>query len=293
MYVVRSLVIAVLIVVAAAGPAQAAGRAPARAARGQVTIDVLSNRADLVSGGDALVQSSVPPTRRRRRSRPTSTGRDVTSAFADNGGGRLVGLVKGLAVGPNRDGHAARRARSAHHDHQPSDRGPGLLGAAGPAVGLQHAEPAGEQRRLADRGARRARAAPRTRSATRRRRSATSTRTRRRAVRDLRPRRARRTRRRSRRRRPTRARRSRTSSARSTASRTAASTRSRCSTRHGRAGTTSSLTHFGPNTAPRPQQSQPPPVLDDRRSSRGFMVGQQRPADQRREHATRTSRPRR
>ena len=37
---------------------------PAQAATGDVRIEVLSNRADLVSGGDALVQIARPATRR-------------------------------------------------------------------------------------------------------------------------------------------------------------------------------------------------------------------------------------
>src|SRR3954468_21797223 len=90
----RSLVVAVLIVAAAAGPADAAGR-------GQMTIDVLSNRADLVSGGDALVQIQRPADAATAKVKIDVGGRDVSKVFADNGGGRLVGLVNGLVVGPN------------------------------------------------------------------------------------------------------------------------------------------------------------------------------------------------
>lgn len=66
---------------------------------GTVTqIKVLSNRADLVSGGDALVEVIPPP--------PAGTsidldGSDVSSAFATNGDGRFIGLVTGLALGGN------------------------------------------------------------------------------------------------------------------------------------------------------------------------------------------------
>jgi hypothetical protein len=59
---------------------------------------VLSNRADLISGGDALVEVVPAP--------PAGTtvdvdGADVTGAFSVDGDGRYVGLVDGLAVGAN------------------------------------------------------------------------------------------------------------------------------------------------------------------------------------------------
>lgn len=62
------------------------------------TIHVLSNRADLLSGGDALVeltpaQADVP--------RVTLDGRDITADFALRANGRVMGLVSGLANGPN------------------------------------------------------------------------------------------------------------------------------------------------------------------------------------------------
>lgn len=66
---------------------------------GPMRVHVLSNRADLLSGGDALVEVSIP-----RRVRPASIrvragGRDVTRAFAVRPDGRFVGLVRGLRVG--------------------------------------------------------------------------------------------------------------------------------------------------------------------------------------------------
>ena len=122
MYVVRSLVVALLITAAAAGPAQAA--------RGPVTIDVLSNRADLVSGGDALVQIQRPADAAKAAVKADVDGRDVTAAFADNGGGRVVGLVKGLVVGPNQltatlpDGRGARITITNHPIGGPVFSGP-------------------------------------------------------------------------------------------------------------------------------------------------------------------------
>ncbi|HWL65633.1 MAG TPA: DUF6351 family protein, partial [Actinomycetota bacterium] len=65
-----------------------------------VTIEVLSNRADLVSGGDALVEitsaSGVPADLA-----VTLNGSDVTSSFATRSNGRYLGVVSGLAEGAN------------------------------------------------------------------------------------------------------------------------------------------------------------------------------------------------
>ena len=74
-----------------ADAAPAAGSAP--------QIRVLSNRADLVSGGDALVEIVVPAT----AGVPTvdANGRNVTSAFRRLANGRVLGLVTGLRVGAN------------------------------------------------------------------------------------------------------------------------------------------------------------------------------------------------
>src|SRR3954464_1947380 len=58
-------------------------------------IDVLSNRADLISGGDALVRVTPPA------SEVTVAGRDVTSAFAITDAGTYEGLITGLANGEN------------------------------------------------------------------------------------------------------------------------------------------------------------------------------------------------
>src|SRR5947208_5355282 len=66
-----------------------------------VSIRVLSNRADLISGGDALVALDLPPVASARNVRVTVGGRDVTSAFAVRANGRYEGLVSGLALGRN------------------------------------------------------------------------------------------------------------------------------------------------------------------------------------------------
>jgi uncharacterized tannase-like protein DUF6351 len=64
-------------------------------------INVLSNRADLVSGGDALVEVVLPDGVAPSSVRVTVDGRDVTSAFAVRADGRFYGLVTGLVVGAN------------------------------------------------------------------------------------------------------------------------------------------------------------------------------------------------
>src|SRR4051794_36864838 len=94
------------------GAAVALGAA-APGASAAVTITVLSNRADLVSGGDALVAIDEP-------ARVYRNGEDVTSVFAQTSGGRLEGLVTGLRDGPNTltarraDGSGARLTVNNH-----------------------------------------------------------------------------------------------------------------------------------------------------------------------------------
>ena len=62
-------------------------------------ITVLSNRADLVSGGDALV--SVDLRANPRAVTVELNGRDITNAFAVRPNGRFEGLVTGLVEGEN------------------------------------------------------------------------------------------------------------------------------------------------------------------------------------------------
>lgn len=77
--------------------------APAEAATGGLTLEVLSSRADQASGGDALVRVELGPAARPGRVKVLRDGQDVTAAFkADPGGRSLTGLVDGLAVGDNR-----------------------------------------------------------------------------------------------------------------------------------------------------------------------------------------------
>jgi hypothetical protein len=65
-------------------------------------IKVLSNRADLVSGGDALVRVVLPRGVRAKRLRLTARHRNVTRVLRRTGPRRLDGRVRGLRVGRNR-----------------------------------------------------------------------------------------------------------------------------------------------------------------------------------------------
>ncbi|WP_245970952.1 DUF6351 family protein [Streptomyces rishiriensis] len=78
--------------------AGAAHSAPSTSLR----VRVLSNRADLVSGGDALVEVVLPSKAKPAKVRVDVDGRDVTPAFAVRPDGRFLGLVTGLKVGENR-----------------------------------------------------------------------------------------------------------------------------------------------------------------------------------------------
>ncbi len=67
------------------------------------TIQVLSNRADQVSGGDALVEVKLPPGIPASALQVTVGGRDVSAQFVARPAlnGRIVGLLTGLANGAN------------------------------------------------------------------------------------------------------------------------------------------------------------------------------------------------
>ena len=65
------------------------------------TIKVLSNRADLISGGNALIEVTPPPGVNPATLRESVGATDVTSMFAVRPNGRYMGLVTGLATGPN------------------------------------------------------------------------------------------------------------------------------------------------------------------------------------------------
>jgi hypothetical protein len=66
-----------------------------------VRIEVLSNRADLISGGDALVEVVLPDGADAGDLRVDVDGRDVTADVQARGDGRILGLVEGLVDGAN------------------------------------------------------------------------------------------------------------------------------------------------------------------------------------------------
>ncbi len=66
-----------------------------------LTIEELSNRADLVSAGDVLVAVRLPQGVQARDVRVTLGDRNVTERFAVRADGRFLGLVRGLEVGRN------------------------------------------------------------------------------------------------------------------------------------------------------------------------------------------------
>ncbi|HSW13667.1 MAG TPA: DUF6351 family protein [Solimonas sp.] len=68
---------------------------------GSAMIKVLSNRADLISGGDALVELLPPADAPDGAMRVSVGGRDVSAAFAKREDGRITGLVTGMALGRN------------------------------------------------------------------------------------------------------------------------------------------------------------------------------------------------
>jgi len=66
-----------------------------------VRIEVLSNRADLISGGDALVEIKWPAAALAQKAKIELNGVDVKGAFAMRANGRYMGLVTGLKNGKN------------------------------------------------------------------------------------------------------------------------------------------------------------------------------------------------
>ena len=91
-------VLACAVIASAAGATRGAAQAPAGST---MTIQVLSNRADLVSSDNALVRvlpaTGVSPS----DVQVTLNGASVTDAFAVRPNGQLEGLVSGLRTGPN------------------------------------------------------------------------------------------------------------------------------------------------------------------------------------------------
>ena len=101
-------------------------------------IVVLSNRADLISGGDALVEIKVPPGPCRKGVKIDVDGVNVNSAFAVRADGRYYGLITGLRNGDNVVRASQSWRNRHHHNQEPSDRRSGFLRCPGLTVDVQH-----------------------------------------------------------------------------------------------------------------------------------------------------------
>src|SRR4051794_29837573 len=117
--------VAVLSVLLATGSAWSAHAAPSTSTA--LAIRTLSNRADLISGGDALVQVDLPSG--ARTAHVTVDGRDVSTAFAVRPNGRYQGLLTGLRDGVNKvvaraAGQAAQLLVTNHPNGGPVFSGP-------------------------------------------------------------------------------------------------------------------------------------------------------------------------
>jgi hypothetical protein len=86
------LALGVLSLLALAAPVQAAS---------SLEVNVLSNRADVISAGDALVEVKIPAGVDSSAVQVFDDDRDVTSSFGRRLNGRFEGLVTGLSIGPN------------------------------------------------------------------------------------------------------------------------------------------------------------------------------------------------
>jgi hypothetical protein len=89
-----------LVIVAATAALMTSGAGSAQAG-GTLSVRVLSDRADVISGGDALVAVALPRGVNPASVTVTLGGSDVTSAFALRPNGSFEGLVTGLQLGSN------------------------------------------------------------------------------------------------------------------------------------------------------------------------------------------------
>ncbi len=106
----------------------------------RLRIEVLSSRADQVSGGDALVRVSLGHRVDADDVVVTLNGADVTGALTlDPGGRSLTGVVAGLQDGSNElKASAAPRTGRPADAAQPPDRGSDLLRAQAVPVPVPH-----------------------------------------------------------------------------------------------------------------------------------------------------------
>lgn len=122
------LVLAILLA-PVSGTAGEKASSPARRT-GKVRIEVLSNRADLISGGDAYIEILLPRGASPRGLSVWLGRNDVSGAFSVRPGGRVLGVVDGLRLGRNvvkarlRDGRGARITITNHPIGGPVFAGP-------------------------------------------------------------------------------------------------------------------------------------------------------------------------
>ena len=125
MFLKRSLTAALTILVLALTAV-----ADAKPTSSPLRIDVLSNRADLISAGDALVAVAYPDGTDPADIHVSLGGSDITSEFAMRENGRYEGLVTGLALGANTleavlpDGRGAQITIVNHPNGGPAFSGP-------------------------------------------------------------------------------------------------------------------------------------------------------------------------
>jgi hypothetical protein len=81
--------------------ARGADASPAGAASGLTVTTVANPRPQLISGSETLIRVTLPSAAGWAGLRVTENGRDITSAFAAQPGGSLLGLATGLRLGPD------------------------------------------------------------------------------------------------------------------------------------------------------------------------------------------------
>src|SRR4051812_41258982 len=96
----RSVLLALPVALVAGALAGISAASGVHSGRVPVSISTVSTRADLVSGGDALVRIATIGDFRPSL-RVSLNGHDVTSEFRKNSDGRGLGLLTGLRVGRN------------------------------------------------------------------------------------------------------------------------------------------------------------------------------------------------
>src|SRR5690349_4501157 len=96
---VMGVVALVALLVIGAGSAEAKKSAPPPPP--PLAIHVISDRADVISAGDALISIDLPAAVDPATVRVTDNGRDVTGQFAKRSNGLYEGLLTGLDLGPN------------------------------------------------------------------------------------------------------------------------------------------------------------------------------------------------